>query len=346
MSVPVIAFFNNKGGVGKTSLVYHVAWMLSDLGNRVVAVDLDPQANLTSAFLDEESLDELWETDGDHPLTVFDAVQPLATGAGDIRGLDGKWISDRLALVQGDMGLSTFEDDLAETWSKCLDGDERAFRIQSAFWRIVQQTARQARADFVVLDLGPNLGAINRSALISADWVVIPVAPDLLSLQGLRNLGPALRQWRESWGKRLREKAERRLNMPLPQGDMKPLGYVMMQHSVRRDRPVKAYQTWAARIPGSYRTDVLNEAPQATEGLRVENDDHCLAMLKHYRSLVPLAQDARKPIFHLKAADGALGAHPRYVEDARQHFSELAEEVVNRIATEPSSQLAAHEQLR
>ena len=51
---PVITFFNNKGGVGKTTLVYHVAWMLADRGYRVVAADLDPQANLTAAFLDDE----------------------------------------------------------------------------------------------------------------------------------------------------------------------------------------------------------------------------------------------------------------------------------------------------
>ena len=60
MSKPVVAFFNNKGGVGKTSLVYHLAWMYADLGVRVVAVDLDPQANLSAAFLDEDRLAILW----------------------------------------------------------------------------------------------------------------------------------------------------------------------------------------------------------------------------------------------------------------------------------------------
>jgi len=53
-----IAFFNNKGGVGKTTLVYHVAWMLAELGHKVLAADLDPQANLTSMFLDEDQLEE------------------------------------------------------------------------------------------------------------------------------------------------------------------------------------------------------------------------------------------------------------------------------------------------
>ena len=58
--IPVIAFFNNTGGVGKTTLVYHVAWKLADMGFGVLAADLDPQANLTGAFLDEDELEEIW----------------------------------------------------------------------------------------------------------------------------------------------------------------------------------------------------------------------------------------------------------------------------------------------
>ena len=52
--------FVNKGGVGKTTLVYHIAWMMKELGKKVLAADLDPQANLSSMFLDEERLETLW----------------------------------------------------------------------------------------------------------------------------------------------------------------------------------------------------------------------------------------------------------------------------------------------
>ena len=51
-----ILFFNNKGGVGKTTLVYHFAYMLAELGYKTLAVDLDPQANLTSMFLTDDKL--------------------------------------------------------------------------------------------------------------------------------------------------------------------------------------------------------------------------------------------------------------------------------------------------
>jgi len=85
MSIPVLTFFNNKGGVGKTSLVYHLSWIFSEMGKRVVAIDLDPQANLTSAFLAEEKLEELWDADLvlPKPVTIYRCVQPLME-VGDI----------------------------------------------------------------------------------------------------------------------------------------------------------------------------------------------------------------------------------------------------------------------
>jgi len=83
MSVPVLTFFNNKGGVGKTSLVYHLSWMFTELGHRVLAVDLDPQANLTSAFLNEDRLEQLWEGEQGAPNTIFKCLKPL-TEVGDL----------------------------------------------------------------------------------------------------------------------------------------------------------------------------------------------------------------------------------------------------------------------
>ncbi|HCF59634.1 MAG TPA: chromosome partitioning protein, partial [Myxococcales bacterium] len=75
-----LAFFNNKGGVGKTALVYHVAWMLAERGVPVLAIDLDPQSNLSSMFLTEQRLAELWN----ERKTVMAAVQPLVARSGDI----------------------------------------------------------------------------------------------------------------------------------------------------------------------------------------------------------------------------------------------------------------------
>ncbi len=318
-----IAFFNNKGGVGKTSLVYHLAWMYADQGVKVIAADFDPQANLSSMFLKDDRLEQLWP-DGEHTQTVLGAVRPLMRGIGDIAEPHVEGVASHIGLLVGDIGLSGFEDSLSSEWPKCLSGDERAFRITSAFHRTILKAAQQTGAELVLLDVGPNLGAINRTAIIAADHVVIPLAPDLYSLQGLKNLGPTLRKWREEWQKRLEQNPD--ATLPLPKGSMAPAGYVVMQHSVRADRPVKAYQKWIEQIPPTYRKVVLGETLTAPD-VTVENDPHRLAMLKHYRSLMPMAQEARKPIFHLTPADGAIASHAQAAKDCGKDFLRLAKAI-------------------
>jgi len=327
MGVVTAAFFNNKGGVGKTSLVYHLAWMYARLGVRVVAADLDPQANLTAAFLDEDRLEELWP-DGDHPQTVYGAVQPLVERTGDIAEPHVEEIESNLGLLVGDMLLSGFEDLLSQEWPKAMDRDAGAFRVLSAFWRMIRVAASGSQAHLALIDLGPNLGAINRAALISADFLVVPLAPDLFSLQGLRNLGPTLNRWREQWINRLKQAPDSLRE--LPTGRMEPAGYVVLQHSERLDRPVKAYKKWMERIPQVYRTEVKGE-PRAPE-ISLDNDPHCISLLKHYRSLIPMGQEARKPIFDLKPADGALGAHTYAAQDAYAAFERLAVNIAQRIS--------------
>jgi len=191
----------------------------------------------------------------------------------------------------------------------------------TAFHRIIQKGAEWG-ADLVLIDVGPNLGAINRSALIASDQVVLPLAPDLFSLQGLKNLGPTLREWREVWSD-LKPKAPS--DISIPTGAMSPVGYVVMQHGIRESRPVKAYMRWMDRIPSVYRESVLDEPTGTTP--TVADDPHNLALLKHYRSLMPLAMEANKPMFFLKAADGAIGAHIDAVKACYEDFRNLAQRV-------------------
>ncbi len=319
-----ITFFNNKGGVGKTSLVYHSAWMFTELGYKTLAVDLDPQSNLSIMALDEDRLEVLWPDDN-HPKTMFGAVQPLFGGTGDIKPAHIELLSDTLGLIVGDLALSRIEDDLSTEWPRCLEGRERAFRVTTAFWRVIQEAATRHCADVVLMDVGPNLGAINRAALVASTHVVVPVAPDLFSLQGLRNLGPTLRQWRDTWMQAL-PKAPASIGPP-PSGQMAPTGYVLMQHAERLGRPTKAYAKWQQRLPLAYRESVLGiEEGQA----QPVPDPNQIQRIKHYRSLMPMAMEARKPMFGLKPSDGAIGAHQANVQQCQSDFEQLAKELTHR----------------
>lgn len=333
-----LAFFNNKGGVGKTTLIYHLAWMFSDMGKRVLVADLDPQANVTSMFLSEHELEKLWDPDTDSKQSIMAPISPLIRGLGDIGPAPVHSITSKLRLIPGDLNLSSFESKLSDSWIKCLDRDEAAFRITSAFHRLTQAAAKDFNADVILLDVGPNFGAINRSALISADAVVVPLAPDLFSIQGLRNLGPTLRRWREEWNERKLKNPDPTLD--LPEGWMTPLGYVVLQFGIRDSRPVKAYDKWSQRIPESFNESVIGSG----NPLQIDEDPngHCLSLLKHYRSLMPMAMEARKPIFHLKAADGAIGAHTNSVKDCESDFRSLAEAILEKLHTVNPAQALNH----
>jgi chromosome partitioning protein len=330
-----VALFNNKGGVGKTTLAYHLAHMLQRLGHRVLAVDLDPQSNLTAAFLDEEELEALWAPEEElferaqrslfvrteSSRTIADAVRPILRGTGDIQAIDPTEIVYGLWLLPGELELGTFEDRLSSAWPNGFTGDESAIRTTTAFHRVIVDSANRVDADIVLIDVGPNLGAINRSALLAADTVVMPLAADLFSLLGLHNLGPTLRGWRHNWQELVLPKVPEGLDAP--RGDMTPLGYVIMQPSVRLDRPVQAYRRWLARIPRVYERAVLEESESAAS--------HEIATIRNFRSLMPLAHDAHRPMFDLRPADGAIGSMQSYVQICFQEFRHLAERLVSRL---------------
>ena len=320
-----ITVFNNKGGVGKTSLVYHLAWMYDDLDYNVLVADLDPQANLTSMFMDDDELEELWTRVGARG-TIYGALQPLLEGTGDVTMPHVVEPVTGIGLVAGDMLLSGAEDELSSQWPDCLDGRPRAFRVLSALWRVMRMAADAIEADLILVDVGPNLGALNRAALVTANHVVVPLAPDLYSIQGLRNLGPTLRRWRREWSDRVQRNPV--VDLDLPGGEMTPIGYVVMQHAVRLNRPVKAYERWMDQIPNAYSNFVLDETPPYMP--IIDLDSNCLATLKHFRSLMPLAQEARKPMFALRPADGAIGGHANAVHDCYRDFRALAREIAQR----------------
>ncbi len=330
MNAPVLTFFNNKGGVGKTSLVYHLAWMFAEEGERVLTCDLDPQANLTASFLDEDRLEALWGGETGNR-TIYQCVEPL-TQVGDLREPELQRIAGRLRLIPGDLALSGFEDDLSGEWTKALDDAHRyrPFRILTAFWQVMQMGARAMDASIVLVDVGPNLGALNRSALVATDYVVAPLAADLFSLRGLHNLGPTLAKWRQGWSRR--RDGWTTPEFPLPPGEMKPIGYVVQQHGVRLGRPVKAYDIWVRRMPEAYARYLMGRQRGPFPAMPADDDD-CLATVKHFRSLVPMAQEGRKPIFALRNADGAIGGHAAAVAEAHADFRALARSIRERIGT-------------
>ncbi len=331
MSVPILTFFNNKSGAGKTSLVYHLSWMLSDIDYQVLACDLDPQANLTRMFINEERLEMLWPDNGPRK-TIYNALQPLLDGTGDIEQPYLERIAPKLSLIVGDLSLSATEEAFSIQWQACLDRRPRAFRVISALWRILQTAANDSGAEIVLVDVGPNLGALNRAVLIATDYVIVPLGTDLIALQGLRTLGSTLRDWRNGWKDRY--DCNPIPDLCIPDGLIQPIGYTVQQHGILLGRPIRAYDKWVNRMPEEYARNLLDDNDGPYPKTPAQDEAHALATVKHYRSLVSMAQEARKPMFQLTPADGAMGSHADAANTARADFKALAEKIAARINLE------------
>jgi chromosome partitioning protein len=231
-------------------------------------------------------------------------------------------VYDTLSVLAGALGLSLFEDKLSQSWPLGFQNDRAALRATTAFFRIIQGAGARLGSDIAVVDVGPNLGAINRAAVLAADFLLIPVAADLFSLQGLRNLGPTIRTWCKVWKTVLTLASP---GFPVPQGAVEPIGYVVGRPAIRLDRPAKHYAKWIARIPEEYQRSVLGKDAAELIGFPDPALDPAqLCMLRNYGSLMPMAQDARKPMFDLRPADGAAGGHAALVSTCYQDFRELA----------------------
>ncbi len=107
---------------------------------------------------------------------------------------------------------------------------------------------------------------------------------------------------------------------------MVPAGYIVMQHLERKNRPVKACPKWAARIPNSYLEYVLDRTTRSTS----DDDPNRIGLVRHYQSLMPMAQEARKPVFFLKPAEGAIGAHAQSVSKCYMDFKRMTRTILQR----------------
>ena len=256
----------------------------------------------------------------------------IRLGRGELRDPELTRVADNLWLLPSHLQLSRFEQTLAEQWPRTMStDDERPLDVTLALDVLSNRAAAAVDADIVMLDVGPSLGALNRSVLLACDAVALPLAPDLFGLKGLENVGPTLRDWRTHWERvrfLLRDAGSPYAS--LPAHAFRPIGYIVQQHLARIDRPVRGYRQWASEIPAVYHRSILDE-PEPVPPLEIDTDPECIASIKHWASLVPIAQRARKPICELKQADGISGGQIQAVIRCRKEFADLATEVALRL---------------
>lgn len=323
-----ISIFNNKGGVGKTTFLFHVAHRLADQNKTVLMVDCDSQCNLTAYALDDRAIERAW-TEGARSggNSIYRLIEPVARTTGDVRDRAPVRLEDSLYLLPGDLLLSDFEDRLGDTWNSAKGGSEASLRAQSAIYRAIRNAAEKSGAEIVLIDLGPNLGALNRAVLGGTDHVIVPISPDLFSIRGTENLGSKLETWRREWDQCNDSWSD--TTLPIPQGKPKFLGYVVQQHNIRNNAAgmTQGWQIFGNRVEESVRENIVNRLQPLNQVAIPPNNNYNLGMIPNLHSLIPYAMKARKPVYKCTSSDGLRGAH---ISSARES-GDVFDPVVNLI---------------
>lgn len=219
----ILSVFNNKGGVGKTTLTYHLAHSLSESGKKVLLLDADPQCNLTIYSVEVEKIHEIWEkedrcievgieafkknTDDNEiqkllstPRSLHFLLLPTIDGTGEHDQLPPPIkLTPNLHMVPGRLSLHEFEEKISSRWSDAYRGDALAIRTITKIRSLAEDYSRKYKYDYVIIDTSPSLGSLNKTIISTVDGFFIPAAPDMFSLYGIRNIGSSLRKWHEEF---------------------------------------------------------------------------------------------------------------------------------------------------
>ncbi|MBB1564024.1 AAA family ATPase [Candidatus Saccharibacteria bacterium] len=325
-----LVFFNNKGGVGKTTLAYNTAVQFANKSYKTVLVDLDPQCNLTRLALGEEYYENTIFSEMSK--TIYDVLRGVIEGGSDIdlaaQFEQAKGAPENLYLLRGDMRLSDYENVLSTGYNSAAAGEQLGYFQTSAIDRFLREKGLSEQVDIFVIDTSPTLGLLNRVILLGSDYFVVPLMPDALSLQGIENLGIMFEKWKINWrntGKALSSGIESQFVLG---GEGLFIGYILNSYNVYGQKPIKDHRKWIDQIPE--RVQKFLSERHCRNGLVASSSRASLHDIQDYGRLPAITHESGVAIFNINPneAEVTQPGSRENIAKAQQEFDELSDAIL------------------
>jgi cellulose biosynthesis protein BcsQ len=361
----IISLFNNKGGVGKTTLAYHLSCILADMGKKVLMIDLDPQCNLTICGMDSETLHEMWVKEDSfiddyeaarknmsanalqqllsEPRTIHFLLKPTEDGQGDLETLPPLFdLKPNLSLIPGRITINQFESRLSERWSGAYQGVPLSIRTISQIRHIAEQYGHQQHFDFIIIDTSPSLGTLNKVIISTVDGFVIPALPDMFSLYGIRNIGNSLSQWKREFDTIYQLISDEK-RASFPENFVRFLGYTIYNAKKYTGNTkwslAKAHLNYAEQIPDTISKYISEEVRAHLPEQFVHDPIGETAVMHTHNTLPNMSQKYRCPIWEVPdvAIDSedahTIRANAAIYRGTKEKYRIFAESFLERIST-------------
>jgi cellulose biosynthesis protein BcsQ len=301
-SSKVISFYNNKGGVSKTTTLFNTAALLASSGSKVLIVDCDPQCNATELFFaSQPTLDDPTK---DLPGTsIYQAFQPRFSGDSPVIDIDAiKLVRNseyhNLSILRGDFDFALAESYFATAINQAITEDVHQKKTYVSMHHMLRTLASHHKFDYIFCDVGPSTGAIPRMVLLSCDGFFIPVTPDRFSNQAIRSLGRVLSMWTRKHDE-TRESLRPFGVEPFP-GKPTLLGAINQNFKIHRTTKTKAsYEKWQERI-GKSITEVFFDERTLPVSSKLTKKNPYVANIRDVGPTAPIAQMFGVAIFDVR----------------------------------------------
>jgi chromosome partitioning protein len=326
-----LVFFNNKGGVGKTTLAYNTAVRFAEMGYKTVLIDLDPQCNLSKLSLGPVFEKNLFSDD---QKTIFTVLEGVVKGGSDIdKTVQFQNIGEtgNLSILQGSLKLSEYENSLIGAYGDAAQGTERGFFITSAIDRFLSEKGLHDEIDIFIIDTSPNLNLLNRVIFLGCDYFATPLMPDAFSVQGIENLGNTFEEWKDNWKKTAKVLARDKgiSHDKVLNGEGLFIGYIINSYNQYSQKPIKSNEEWIDKIPQFIKVSLSEK--HCRNGLVEQSWKKPLCLIKDFGQLSPLGQIKNKAIFNLDpVVDGFENVTGTKInlEQSKEEFTQLSKNIL------------------